>query len=128
MAKEYTRSDRVASQIQRELADLLRTHVDEPALGMITLSAVEVTRDLAVAKAFVSFLGAKEPTKKCLQRLVQLTPMLRHELGRRMRLRVMPELRFVFDESLERGLRMQDLLNQLKTDRQNAVDDSAGEA
>ena len=128
MAKEYSRSDRVASQIQRELAELLRTHVEEPALGMITLSAVEVTRDLAVAKAFVSFLAAKEPTKQCLARLVQLTPMLRHELGRRMRLRVMPELRFVFDESLERGLRMHDLLNQLKTEHPNSLDDSAGEA
>jgi ribosome-binding factor A len=114
MAREFTRSDRVAAQIQRELADLLRTEVREPAIGMATINGVEVTRDMAVAKAYVSFLGASEPPKKCVAILMQSVPMLRHQLGKRMRLRVMPELRFVYDESIERAMRMDALLSGLE--------------
>ncbi|WP_045224872.1 30S ribosome-binding factor RbfA [Methyloterricola oryzae] len=110
MPREFTRSDRVAAQMQRELAELLRTRVRDPALGMVTLNAVELTRDLAVAKAYVSFLGAREEAKACIKILNQSVPSLRHELGRRIRMRVMPELRFVHDDSIERGLRIQSLL------------------
>lgn len=114
MPREFTRSDRVASQLQKELAELLQMHVKNASLGMVTVSAVEVTRDLSMAKAYVSFLGAKETPKKCVKILSEYVPMLRHEVGKRMRMRVMPELRFVYDESIERGLRMQALLNQLE--------------
>jgi ribosome-binding factor A len=113
MPREFTRSDRVSSQIQRELSELLRVNARDPELGMVTLSAVEVTRDMSVAKAYVSFLGANLDTKKCIARLNEAIPLYRHELSKRMRLRVMPELRFIFDESLLRGLRIQSLLNGL---------------
>ena len=113
MPREFTRSDRVSSQIQRELSELLRLNVRGPELGMVTLSAVEVTRDMSVAKAYVSFLGASLDTKKCVARLNEAVPLYRHELSKRMRLRVMPELRFIFDESLLRGLRIQSLLSGL---------------
>lgn len=111
MPREFTRSDRVAAQMQRELAELLRTRLRDPALGMVTLSAVELTRDLAVAKAYVSFLGARQEAKACIKSLNLVAPSFRHELGKRIRMRVMPELRFVHDESIERGLRIQALLS-----------------
>lgn len=114
MPREFTRSDRVASQLQKELAELLQMHVKDKRLGMVTVSGVEVTRDLAVAKIFVSFLGAGGTVKDCLGLLSHVVPMLRHELGKRMRMRVMPELRFVHDESIERGMRMDALLKQLE--------------
>lgn len=110
MPREFTRSDRVAAQMQRELADLLRTRVRDPALGMVTLNAVELTRDLSMAKAYVSFLGAREEVRSCIKILNQAVPSLRHELGKRIRMRVVPELRFVHDDSIERGLRIQSLL------------------
>jgi len=114
MAREFTRSDRVASQIQRELAELLRTDLRDQELGMVTVSDVEVTRDLSLAKVYVSFLGATLEPKACVGRLTQLVPQLRHELGRRMRIRVMPELRFLYDESLVAGERMDALLAGLE--------------
>lgn len=113
MPREFTRSDRVAAQIQRELAELLRTQIKDPTLGMVTLSDVEVTRDMSLAKAYVTFLGTDATPKQCVKILAEAAPMLRHELGKRMRLRVMPELRFIHDESIERGLRMQALLGGL---------------
>lgn len=113
MPREFSRSDRVASQMQRELADLIRTQVRNPELGMVTLSDVELSRDLAVAKLFVSFLGASLPPNKSVKLLNEKVPELRRELGRRIRIRVLPELRFVYDDSIERGMRMDSLLQGL---------------
>jgi ribosome-binding factor A len=117
MPREFTRSDRVAAQLQRELAELLRTRINDPALGMVTLNSVEVTRDMSLAKAYVSFLGAREDAKACIKILMHSVPYLRHELGKSMRMRVMPELRFVHDESIERGMRIQALLHGVEGPR-----------
>lgn len=113
MPREFSRSDRVASQIQKEMAELIRVHVKDPELGMVTVSDAEVTRDLAVAKLYVSFLGGSLPADKGVKRLMEYAPELRHELGKRLRIRVLPEIRFVFDDSIERGLRMDALLEGL---------------
>ena len=117
MPREFNRSDRVAAQIQRELAGLIRTHVKAPELGMITLSDVELSRDLAVAKLYVSFLAAQLPPPKCIKRLGDFVPELRGELGKRLRIRVLPELRFAYDDSIERGMRMDALLHGLNPDQ-----------
>jgi len=116
MPREFSRSDRVASQMQRELADLIRTQVRDPELGMVTLSDVELSRDLAVAKLFVSFLGASLPPNKSVKLLNEKVPELRRELGKRIRIRVLPELRFVYDDSIERGMRMDSLLQGLSSE------------
>jgi ribosome-binding factor A len=113
MPREFTRSDRVASQIQKEMADLIRTHVKEPNFGMITVSDVEITRDLAVAKVYVSFLAAKQPAADCIKQLAGQVPALRRELSKRLRIRVLPEIRFVHDDSIERGMHMDALLDRL---------------
>ena len=124
MPREFSRSDRVASQMQRELADLIRTQVRNPELGMVTLSDVELSRDLAVAKLFVSFLGASLPPNKSVKLLNEKVPELRRELGKRIRIRVLPELRFVYDDSIERGMRMDSLLQGLSVESEpsNEVD------
>ena len=113
MPREFNRSDRVGAQIQREIAEILRVNVRDPELGMVTLSEVELSRDLAVAKLYVSFLGAKIPSEQCVKRLNLRVPEFRHALGRLIRMRVLPELRFVFDDSIERGVKMDNLLRQL---------------
>ncbi|MDD5036533.1 MAG: 30S ribosome-binding factor RbfA [Methylococcaceae bacterium] len=116
MPREFTRSDRVASQFQRELAELMRIEIRDPRLGMVTLSDVEITRDMSLAKAYVSFLGAGETPNRCVKILAESAPKLRHALGKRIRLRVMPDLRFVYDDSIERGSNMDRLLSSLGSD------------
>lgn len=116
MPREFSRSDRISSQIQREMAELIRTHAKDPRLGMVTVSEVEVSRDLSVAKVYVTFLGAREPAADCVELLAALTPALRRELGRRLRIRVLPELRFLYDDSIERGMHMDALLDQVAQD------------
>jgi ribosome-binding factor A len=116
MPREFARSDRVASQIQKEMAELIRTQVKEPGLGMITVSAVELSRDLAVAKVFVTFLGNQQPPRDCVKQLAGHVPALRRELGKRLRVRALPEIRFAFDDSVERGMRMDALLDSLVQD------------
>lgn len=116
MPREFSRSDRVASQMHRELADVIRTQVKDPELGMVTLSDVELTRDLSVAKLYVSFLGAKLSNAQCIKRLNESIPELRHQLGRRIRIRNIPELRLQFDDSIERGMQMDALLKDIGAD------------
>lgn len=113
MAREFFRSDRVGAQLQRELAELIRTEVRDPSLGMITLSDLEVTRDMSLARAYVSFLGAEKSPQACIKQLNLSVPLLRKALSGRIRLRVMPELRFIHDESIERGMKMEALLSSL---------------
>jgi len=118
MPREFFRSDRVAAQFQRELAELLRTEVRELGLGMVTLSDVEVTRDMSLIKAYVSFLGASETPQKCVKALNHdYAPKLRHALAGRVRMRVLPELRFIHDDSIERGMKMEALLGSLAEQR-----------
>lgn len=127
MPREFSRSDRVASQIQREMADILRTQVKDPELGMITLSDVELSRDLAVAKLYVSFLAAKLPVKDAIKRLMNDVPELRRELGKRIRIRVLPEIRFTYDDSIERGMHMDALLKGLHEEPTLLLDDDREE-
>lgn len=125
MPREFFRSDRVAAQFQRELAELLRTEIKEPGLGMVTLSDVEVTRDMSLIKAYVSFLGASLTPQKCVKALNQHAPRLRHGLSGRIRMRVMPDLRFIYDDSIERGMRMEELLGSIKNSE--STDEGPGE-
>ena len=113
MAKAFSRSDRVAEQIQRELADLLMFEVKDPRIGMITLTAVEVTGDMAHAKVFYS---SAKPSKECQSGLEKSSGFLRAQLSKRMMLRVMPQLHFVYDESIDRGVKMDALIAQALKD------------
>lgn len=115
MPREFGRNVRVAAQLQRELAELLRSDYKDPALGMVTVSEVEVTRDLSVAKVFVSFLGARQDANSSTALLNEKAPALRHAIGLVMRMRSVPELRFLYDDSLERGFKMDALLEDLKS-------------
>jgi ribosome-binding factor A len=127
MPREFSRSDRVASQMHRELADVIRTQIKDPDLGMVTLSDVELTRDLSVAKLYVSFLGAKLTNSACIKRLNESLPELRHQLGRRIRIRNIPELRLQFDDSIERGMQMDALLKDIGADEAESIGDSSDE-
>lgn len=114
MPREFTRSDRVGSQIHRELAELVRTELKDPRIGMVGIHEVEVTRDLSVAKVYVGLLtGGADEARASVKALNQAAAFLRKELGRRMLMRSVPEIRFIYDDSVERGLRMSQLLRGL---------------
>jgi len=108
---DFSRTRRVGEQMQRELAQLIQQEVRDPRVGWVTVSAVQVSRDLSHAKVYVTTLGEGETIKEALAGLHSAEGFLRHELGRRMKLRLIPELRFVYDESIERGARMERLID-----------------
>ena len=108
--KSFSRKDRVAEQIRRELAELLRSELKDPRVGMISITAVEVTADYAHAKVFFSTLAGSEAVDSVLKGLQQASGFLRRELGKRISIHTTPQLHFVFDESLERGADLSKLI------------------
>tara|TARA_R110002050_G_scaffold162281_2_gene292161 strand:+ start:73 stop:507 length:435 start_codon:yes stop_codon:yes gene_type:complete len=113
MAREYARTDRVGQQIQKEIAVILMREIKDPRLSMTTVSAVEVTRDLAYAKVFVTFFNdSEEDIKTSLEVLAEAEGYIRSLLGKRLRARIMPHLRFVYDKSMAEGVRMSALVDQ----------------
>ena len=102
---------RVADQIQKELSGLLRTELKDPRVGMITLTGVEVSPDLAHAKVFFTTLGDPEARARTETGLKRAAGFLRSELGHRLKLRVTPEIRFIHDASVERGARLSKLID-----------------
>jgi ribosome-binding factor A len=112
MPKDFSRTRRVGEQMQRELAQLIQQEIKDPRIGLVTVIAVEVSRDLSHAKVFVSSLNSDEGMQQTLEILGRAKGFLRHELGRRMKLRTIPDLHFVHDESIERGNRLSSLIDQ----------------
>jgi len=113
MAREYARTDRVGQQIQKEIAVILMREIKDPRLSMTTVSAVEVTRDLAYAKVFVTFFNDNaDEIKASLEVLAEAEGYIRSLLGKRLRARIMPHLRFVYDSSMSEGVRMSSLVDQ----------------
>lgn len=109
MAKEFSRSHRVAEQMRRELADLLQFEVKDPRIGMVTITEVEVTGDMAHAKIFYSAAKASDAVQKGLEKS---SGFLRTQLAKRMLLRTVPQLHFVYDASIDNGMKMAQLINQ----------------
>jgi len=109
--KGFQRSDRVAEQVRRDLADLIRVELKDPRVGMISLTAVELTPDYAHAKVFFTTLDA-EHLAEIQAGLKRAAGFLRRELGRRIHIHTLPELHFVYDNSLERGASMSQLIDQ----------------
>ena len=114
MAKEYSRTQRVADQIQKELAQLIQLEMKDPRLGMVTVSVVEVSRDMSFADIYVSFLGVDDQEKidQSLKVLSQAAGFLRSQLARAIKLRFTPQLRFFYDNSLRRGAYLSSLIDE----------------
>ena len=107
--KSFHRTDRVSAQLRRELGTLVHQAVREHGLPSISVSDVEVTRDLAHAKVFVTALQP-ERSLEAMKALKAIAPELRYALGRSMKLRHVPELHFHYDDSVDRGERINNLL------------------
>ena len=112
VTKSFSRRDRVAEQVRREIAELIRSEVKDPRVGMISITDVEVTPDYAHAKVFFSTLGGSAQVAEVLTGLSKASGFLRRELGKRIRIHTTPQLHFVFVESLERGMDMDQLIRE----------------
>lgn len=106
------RGARIADQIQRELAELIRLEVRDPRIGMVTLTGVELSRDQSHAKVFFTTLGPASAAEDAAQGLQRAAGFLRSELAHRLTTRKVPELHFHFDESVERGVRLSRLIDE----------------
>ena len=112
--KSFHRTDRVSAQLRRELGTLVHEAVREHGLASASVSDVELTRDMAHAKVFVTVL-MQERAEETMKALKALTPEIRYRLGRAMQLRHVPEVHFHYDESMDRGERIDNLLRDLRT-------------
>ncbi|WP_027858310.1 30S ribosome-binding factor RbfA [Marinobacterium jannaschii] len=117
MAREFSRTQRIADQIQRDLAQLIQFEIKDPRLGMVTVSHVRVSRDLGYADIFVTVMplgeqDEQETVKASLKVLRNAAGFLRAELSRQSNIRSMPHLRFHFDESVERGRHLHGLIEK----------------
>ena len=111
MAKNPSRLGRIADQIQKDLAEVIRTEVKDPRVGMITLTGVELSSDHHHAKVFFTTLGGPEVVAKAVSGLQHASGFLRSQLAKGLQLRIVPELHFVYDESVERGIRLSRLID-----------------
>ncbi len=128
MPKEYSRLDRIADQMQRELAELVRTSMKDPRLGMVTINGVRVAKDLGYADVYITLLSVNEvfesspEVQASLEVLNNAAGFLRTELAHVMKLRVIPRLRFHFDTSVGYGRHMSYLIRDAREkDHQDAV-------
>lgn len=112
MPKDYSRTLRIADQIQRELADLIHNELKDPRIGTITLTGVEVSCDYAHAKVFYTTLGSAGDNFLTDKGLEHAAGFLRSQLSHRLKLRVVPQLHFIYDESVERGMRLAQLIDK----------------
>ncbi|MCE5365152.1 30S ribosome-binding factor RbfA [Pseudomonas anguilliseptica] len=133
MAKEFSRAQRIGDQIQRELAQLIRMEVKDPRLGgLVTITAVDVSRDSSHAKVYVTVMGGEsqegvDSVAQSIKVLNDASGFLRMQLGRAMKLRSVPHLRFHYDESVIRGAQLSALIERaVSEDRQH--DDAPTEA
>jgi ribosome-binding factor A len=112
MPKDFPRARRIAEQIQRELAEIIRLELKDPRVGLITLTDVEVSQDHEHAKVYFTLLSGQAQAEETLNGLRRAAGFLRSQLAHRMKLRIVPELRFVYDTSVERGMDLSRLIDE----------------
>jgi ribosome-binding factor A len=113
-----SRPDRVADQIRAEIADLVARELHDPGIGFLTITHVKVTPDLQSARVYYTTLGDSKARRESERALERATPFLRRQIGRRLRLKRVPELEFFFDEAVERGDRIEQILKNLNEERE----------
>jgi len=115
MAKEFSRTQRIGDQMQRELALLIQREIKDPRLGMVTITGVDVARDLSHAKVHITVLGKDDDAEAIKQNigiLKDAAGFLRQQLSRVMKLRTTPQLSFQYDESIRRGAQLSALIER----------------
>lgn len=112
-----SRPDRVGDQIRKELSELIAREVQDPGVGFLTITRVKVTPDLQLARVFYTTMGDDRARKETARALGRAMPFLRRQVGQRLRLRHVPELQFMYDESIERQDRIERIIQDIHAER-----------
>jgi len=120
-----SRPDRVADQLRGELATLLAREVHDPGIGFVTLTRVQVSPDLQLARVFYTALGDDKTRAASRKALERAAPFLRRQIGARLRLKRTPELTFIYDDSIAGQDRIERILNELNEHRGVADDEQS---
>jgi ribosome-binding factor A len=124
MARDFNRTDRIADVIQKELAQIIHQEMKDPRVGLITLAQVKVSKDLSHAKVYVSVM-MEERSKEALETLNKASGFLRAQLAKRVQMRVMPILSFVYDDTTIKANRLSKLIDDARAkDKSSEEDDS----
>ncbi|GAX90569.1 30S ribosome-binding factor RbfA [Effusibacillus lacus] len=111
------RVSRVGEQLKKEISNIIQNELKDPRIGFLTVTDVEVSGDLQIAKVYVSVLGSQDQKAESLNALRKATGFIRSEVGRRIRLRLTPELIFELDTSLEYSSKIQQVLRDINSER-----------
>lgn len=122
------RPDRVGEQIRQELSQILSQQVHDPGIGFLTLTRVKVTPDLQLARVLYTVIGDEKQRKETHKALERALPYLRRQIGSRIRLRRVPELQFFYDQAVEHQDRIEQILIELKHEREANVEAASGDA
>lgn len=114
-----TRQEKVKELLKEEISDILRREIRDPRLGFVTITDTEVTADLRHAKIYVSVLGGEEERKATMKCLKSAEGFVRTEFAKRARMKVTPEIQFRFDESVDKGVRIFEILQQIKQEEEH---------
>jgi ribosome-binding factor A len=128
MPREFTRAERVSDSVQQELATLIRSEVRDPRVGMVNVTEVQISRDLAYGKVFVNFVGERDQDQidEAMAALNGASGYLRKLLGASIQLRIVPKLIFIFDETGRRGQHLSALID-LAISQEMPADDAQSE-
>ena len=125
MPREFLRSDRMAEQVRRELAEIVRDEIKDPRLGFVSFTEVRMSRDLSHAVIYCSLFN-HDNQQEAIDVLNRAVGFIRKEVGRRIRARIVPTLKFVIDESVVRGAVMDDLISEaINSDKKNSNDEES---
>ncbi len=117
---DFERTARVNEALKEEIADILDKKLKDPRVGFVTVTGVDVSPDLRHADIFVSIMGSKDEQQATYQILNRAKGFIRSELGKRLRIKFLPELSLYIDESVEEGLRITKLIDQIHKDKESS--------
>lgn len=121
--RQYKRADRLSGQILRDISLLFESGMQPPIPGMLTFTRVDLTTDLRYAKVYYSCFGTDEERAQLAEFFLREAPHIRARIGKGLRVRHIPEFRFVFDKSIEDSIRIEKLLNELNRERKDDESD-----
>ncbi|MGI6296409.1 MAG: 30S ribosome-binding factor RbfA [Armatimonadota bacterium] len=113
-----TRQNKVRELLKQEVSDIIRREIKDPRLGFLTITDAEITADLKHAKVYVTVLGDEQERKQSMDVLKHAQHFIRQEFGKRVRMKILPDVQFFYDESVDRGVRIFELLEEIKRDDQ----------
>jgi ribosome-binding factor A len=122
---QFRRTDRINEQLRQEISILIRDEVRDPRIGMVTITAVKASPELDHARIFLTVMGDEKEQEETIEGLSKASPFIRGQLGRRLRMRRIPELHFEIDRMMAEATRIESLLREVRPAEDVPTDDEA---